>query len=89
MSQPDLDIKIKIFRLIWGSFPWVMVIVFLVIAAVTGLMLYEKKERLDYEKKHAIKEDSAAVKVITMEIEQREFKDKINLPAVIESFENL
>ena len=89
MSQPKSDTKIKILRSIWGSFPWLMVILFIILSSSLGIMLYEKKQRLDYEKKHAIKEESAAVKVITLEIEQKEFRDKINLPAVIESFENL
>ena len=89
MTQPDSDTKVKILRTIWSSFPWLMVILFIILSATLGIMLYQKKQRLDYEKKHAIKEESAAVKVITLEVGQREFKDKINLPAVIESFENL
>ena len=89
MAQPKSGIKIKILKSLWGIFPWLIVVVFLVISAVIGIMLYEKKQRLDYEKEHAIKEESGSVKVVTMLIEPREFKDKINLPATIESFENL
>ncbi len=89
MPKPNSDTKIKIFRFIWGSFPWLMVLLFIFLAATMGILLYEKKQRLDYEKKHAVKEESQAVKVITMSVEPREFKDRINLPAVVESFENL
>jgi RND family efflux transporter MFP subunit len=52
-------------------------------------MLYAKKQRIEDERKNAAKEETAAIKVITLQVEQKEFKDKINLPAVIESFENL
>ena len=89
MSQPKSEVKIKIIRSIWEFFPWLMVVLFIILSATIGVMLYEKKQRLDYEKKHAIKEASQAVKVITLLIEPRVFRDEINLPAEIESFENL
>jgi membrane fusion protein (multidrug efflux system) len=66
-----------------------MVILFLILSGSTGIMLASKKERLDNEKKNAQKEDIQAVKVVTLLIEPREFKDRINLPAEIESFEDL
>lgn len=89
MSHPESDTKIKILRFIWGYFPWLMVILFIILSGSTGIMLASKKERLDNEKKNARKEDTQAVKVVTLLIEPREFKDRINLPAEIESFEDL
>lgn len=89
MSQPELNLRIKIFRSMWGSFPWIMVILFVILSASLGIMLYEKRQKLEYEREHAIKEESSAPKIYTMQVMQKEFKDKINLPAVIESFENL
>lgn len=87
MEQSKL--KIKILRLIWGSFPWFLVIVLLVIAGNIGAVLYAKKQRIEEERRNAVKEESSAVKVITMDIAPQELKDRINLPAIIESFENL
>jgi len=81
--------KVKILRSIWAFFPWVLVILFLVLSVNLGIMLAVKYQWIEDEKRNAIKEETTAVKVITMLIEQRELKDKINLPALIESFENL
>jgi membrane fusion protein, multidrug efflux system len=89
MLHPKSETKIKILRLIWGYFPWLMVVLFLILSGSTGVMLASKKQRLDDEKKNAQKEASEAVKVVTLLIEPKEFKDRINLPAVIESFEDL
>ena len=89
MSQPKSDTKIKILRAIWGNLPWVLVIVLLVITVSVGLMLYAKQQRIEEERRNAIKEETPAVKVVTMLIEKRELKDRINLPAMIESFEDL
>ncbi|NLD37373.1 MAG: efflux RND transporter periplasmic adaptor subunit [Desulfatiglans sp.] len=89
MSQLKPDMKIKILKFMWVYFPWMLVILLLIIGGCTGAMLASKKQRLDYEKKNAIKEESPAVKVVALHIEPREFKDRINLPATIESDENL
>ena len=89
MSQPEINTKVKLLRALWGSFPWMMAILFFVFTAVLGVMLYEKKQRLEYEREHAQKEEALTPKVYTMQVKQREFKDRINLPAVIESFEDL
>ena len=89
MSKPNSNLKIKLLRAGWGAFPWLMVVILLVLALIIGLKLYDKKQRLEYEKSHAVKEESSTIKVLTLDIEPRTFKDKINLPAVIESFEDL
>ena len=89
MSQPESDTKIKMLRSIWGNLPWVLVIVLLVISASIGWMLYTKKQRIEEERKNAIKEETAAVKVVITPIKKRVFKDRINLPAMVESFEDL
>lgn len=89
MSYPKSDTKTKLLRSIWAYFPWLMVILFLILSGSTGIMLANKKQRLDDEKKNAQKESSEGVKVVTLLVEPRDFKDRINLPAVIESFEDL
>ena len=87
MQQSRL--KIKMLRAAWEFFPWVLVIVLFILAGSLGLILLSKKQKLEYERRNAVKEETAAVKVITMSIEEKELEDKINLPAVIEAFENL
>ncbi|MFC1837954.1 efflux RND transporter periplasmic adaptor subunit [Thermodesulfobacteriota bacterium] len=87
MKQSKL--KIKLLRAVWESFPWLLVILLLILASYIGIMLAVKYQWIEDEKRNAIKEETAPVKVITMLLEQRQLEDKINLPAVIESFENL
>ncbi|NLA75229.1 MAG: efflux RND transporter periplasmic adaptor subunit, partial [Deltaproteobacteria bacterium] len=89
MSRAKSYTKIKILRLTWAYFPWLMVMLFLILSGSTGIMLASKKERLDKEKKNALKEGAQAVKVVTLLVEPTEFKDRINLPAEIKSFEDL
>ncbi len=89
MGQSKSDIKIKTLRLIWEFFPWVLVILLLILASNIGIMLYVKKQRIEDEKRNAVKGEGTPVKVVTMIIEEKEFRDRINLPAVVESFEDL
>lgn len=87
MQQSKL--KIKLLRAAWEFFPWVLVIVLFILVGSLGLVLLSKKQKIEYERRNAVKEETAAVKVITMSVEEEELEDKINLPAVIEAFENL
>ena len=49
----------------------------------------EEKARLEEEKKAAIKQEVPAVRVITLTLVPNRLEDKINLPAVVEPYENL
>ena len=89
MVNPESKLKTKILRALWGGFPWLMV-VFLSISVfiVLGKVL-EERALLEEARKAAIKDETAAVRVITLVLESKRLEDKINLPATVEPYENL
>ena len=81
--------KHKFLRLIWGIFPWIVVLaVFAVIVVLWG-GIKEKKAQLEAARKASMKTEVPAVKVITLTLEPRSLEDKLTLPAEVEPRENL
>jgi len=76
--------KIRILRFIWGTIPWLVVVLIVVFVVNMGGLIKEKKTRLEEAKKAAIKKEVPAVRVITLTLEPRRLVDKINLPAQVE-----
>ena len=87
MNQPSG--KSKVLRLIWGVFPWAVVLC----AVVFIFSLYQEikgeRSRLEKAKQEAIKKDTPPVRVITLSVLPRRLEDKIKLPGYIEPTENL
>ncbi len=79
----------KILKSLWGSFPWFVVLLLFAFLVTMGFILLEKKTQLEEAKKAAMKEQVPPVRVITLTLEPDVLADKINLPATVESFENL
>ena len=89
MVNPESKLKTKILRALWGGFPWLMVVIlFISLFIVLGKVL-EERARLEEARKAAIKEKTAPVRVITLVLESKRLEDKINLPAIVEPYENL
>ena len=81
--------KHKILRLIWGTFPWIVVLaVFAVIVVLWG-GIKEKKAQLEAARKASMRTEVPAVRVITLTVEPRRLEDKLTLPAEVEPRENL
>ena len=79
----------RFLRFIWGSIPWLLVALM-----ITGIIkLYakmdEKKTRLEEERKAAVKTEIPAVDVITQTLKPGLLKDRIDLPAEVEPFQDL
>ena len=87
MNQPSG--KSKVLRLIWGVFPWAVVLC----AVVFIFSLYQEikgeRSRLEKAKQEAIKKDTPPFRVITLSVLPRRLEDKIKLPGYIEPTENL
>jgi membrane fusion protein (multidrug efflux system) len=79
----------KILKSLWGFFPWFVVLILVTFLVTMGLILLEKRTRLEESIKTAMKEQVPPVRVITLTLEPDVLADKINLPATVESFENL
>ena len=81
--------KTRLLRFLWGFFPWLAVLLLCVLVVTMWFVNQEKKIRLEEAKKDAIKEAVPPIRVITLTLEPNRLTDKINLPAAVESFENL
>lgn len=89
MKTSEYALKKHFLKWLWNYFPWIVLIFFVIVVASMAGYLLEEKKRIDEAKKNAIKEENSAIKVITMTLEPRSLKDRINLPAIVESHENL
>jgi membrane fusion protein (multidrug efflux system) len=79
----------KILKFLWGFFPWFVVLLLVAFLVTMGFILLEKKTQLEEARKAAMKEQVPPVRVITLTLEPDILADKIDLPAIVESFENL
>ncbi len=89
MNRSNSPIKTRLLRWLWDYFPWILAICLLMLVGLMSCSLLVKYKRIEEEKRNAIKEESSAVKVIAMVLEPRTIRDKINLPAEVEPFEDL
>jgi membrane fusion protein (multidrug efflux system) len=88
MDQFESETKTRVLRFIWGSFPWLVVIMLVIFIAVLFFNIKGKISRLEEENKAATKEE-VSVQVVTLTVEPVQLEEKLNLPATVESFENL
>jgi membrane fusion protein (multidrug efflux system) len=83
------DRKTRILRFIWGIIPWMMVALFVVFIVIMGSQIMHEKVRLEEAKKAAVKKGIEQVQVITLTLKPRRLEDKINLPAMVEPYEDV
>jgi len=83
------DRKTRILRFIWGTIPWIIVCLIVVFIVVLGSRIMHEKARLEEAKKAAVKKEVEQVQVITLTLEPRRLEDKINLPAMVEPYEDV
>jgi membrane fusion protein (multidrug efflux system) len=81
--------KSKFFRLIWGLFPWAIVLGIVVFLFSLYQNIQEERSRLEKTKQEAIKKDTPPVRVITLSVLPRRLEDKIKLPGYVEPAEDL
>lgn len=79
----------RLLRILWGFFPWLIVIILVVLVVLFVGKIKEEKALIEAEKKAAIKDEVPAVKVITLTMVPERLRDTINLPAEIVPFEDL
>jgi RND family efflux transporter MFP subunit len=83
------NLKIRIIRIAWGVLPWMMVAAILGFIVIMGKYLVVEHGRLAEAKNAAMKNESPAVRVITLTMTSRPFEDKISLPGEIRPYEDL
>jgi membrane fusion protein (multidrug efflux system) len=84
-----VTVKSKFLRLIWGLFPWAVVLCIAVFIFSLYQDIRTERSRLEKAKQEAIKKDTPPVRVITLTAIPRRLEDKIKLPGYIEPTENL
>lgn len=87
MDQPSR--KSKVLRLMWGVFPWAVVLCVLVFIFSLYQDIQRERSRLDKIKQEAIKKDTPSVRVITLTAIPRRLEDTIKLPGYVEPAEDL
>jgi membrane fusion protein, multidrug efflux system len=88
MNQFESERKTRVLRFIWGSFPWFIVVILILSLFVLVGNIKKKSQRLEEENKAAMKED-VSVQVVTLTMKPAQLEETLNLPAAVESFENL
>jgi membrane fusion protein (multidrug efflux system) len=81
--------KTRLLRFIWGIIPWMIVVLVVIFIVILGTRIMHEKARLEEAKKAALKQDIEPVSVITLTLKPRRLEDKINLPAVVEPYEDV
>lgn len=81
--------KSKFLRLMWGVFPWAVVLCVIVFIFSLYQEIQGERSRLEKVKQDAIKKDIPSVRVITLTAIPRRLEDKIKLPGYVEPAEDL
>jgi membrane fusion protein (multidrug efflux system) len=81
--------KTSLLRFIWGIIPWMIVMLIVIFIVILGTRIMHEKARLEEAKKTALKQNIEPVSVITLTLKPRRLEDKINLPAVVQPYEDV
>jgi len=81
--------KTSLLRFIWGIIPWMIVVLVVIFIVILGTRIMHERARLEEAKKAALKQNIEPVSVITLTLKPRRLEDKINLPAVVEPYEDV
>jgi membrane fusion protein (multidrug efflux system) len=88
MNQFESDKKTRLLRYIWDAFPWFIVIILILSLLILVGNIIKRVERLEAEKRAATRQE-VAVQVVTLTVKPTKLEERLNLPAAVESFENL
>jgi membrane fusion protein (multidrug efflux system) len=81
--------KSKLLRLIWGLFPWAIVLCIAIFIFSLYQDIRTERSRLEKAKQEAIRKDTPSVRVITLTVIPRRLEDTIKLPGYVEPAEDL
>jgi membrane fusion protein (multidrug efflux system) len=88
MNEVKTDKKTRILRYIWTMFPWFIVIILVLSLLILTGGILKKVKRLEAERKAATRQE-VSVQVVTLTVKPVQLEERLNLPATVESFENL
>ena len=85
----QISVKSKILRLIWGLFPWAIVLGMIIFVFSLFQDIRTERSKLEKAKQEAIVNDIPSVRVISLTVLPRRLEDTIKLPGVVEAAEDL
>ena len=88
MNEVKSDKKAILLRYIWTMFPWFIVIILVLSLLILIGGILKKVKRLEAERKAATRQE-VSVQVVTLTVKPVQLEERLNLPATVESFENL
>jgi membrane fusion protein (multidrug efflux system) len=88
MNEVKTDKKTRLLRYLWATFPWFIIIILVLSLLILTGKIIEKVERLKAERRAATRQEVSA-QVITLTVKPVQLEERLNLPATVESFENL
>ena len=88
MNEVKSDKKTIRLRYIWTMFPWFIVIILVLSLLILTGGILKKVKRLEAERKAATRQE-VSVQVVTLTVKPVQLEERLNLPATVESFENL
>ena len=88
MNEVKTDKETRILRYIWTTFPWFIVIILVLSLLILAGGILKKVKRLEAERKAATRQE-VSVQVVTLTVKPVQLEERLNLPATVESFENL
>jgi membrane fusion protein (multidrug efflux system) len=88
MNEVKTNKKTRLLRYLWATFPWFIIIILVLSLLILTGKIIEKVERLKAERRAATRQEVSA-QVITLTVKPVQLEERLNLPATVESFENL
>lgn len=89
MDEFKPTLKQKILHNLWGFFPWLLIGIIIVFIASMSTGIQAKKEKLEEQKKAAMKTEAAIANINTLTLTSGNLTDKIDLPAEVEPWEDV
>jgi membrane fusion protein, multidrug efflux system len=79
----------NILKITWGALPWLFVASFIAIAIILSGMVSKKTNEVDEQRKKNAITEQPSINVVIQKIVPEKITDKINLPAIINAWEDL
>ena len=76
-------------RYLWGGIPWLLVILLLLFSILLGMMVSKKKSEIDESRENATSDVQPSINVVIQKIVPETVTDRINLPAIVNPWEDL
>jgi RND family efflux transporter MFP subunit len=79
----------RLFRKLYGALPTLLILLMCMVILVLFMMIGAKKSRIEEERKSALRNERPAVNVIVQKLVPSTISDRLDLPAVVEAWDDL